>query len=756
MPFIALAFIGGASLALAAPSLPSYGALLALAVSALTAACAGGLGLAAAIVGVAAVGVQGHRAVGDDWPCSRDREAVTLTGVVVSPAEEQPGRLDFELAPDSAARAGGVPRRVRLTWYEPGAAPRPGETWRLAVRLRCRNGFTNPWGFERELDLLRRGLGATGYVLAEPAPRRVAEAPWSMPVQYARAWVGERIAQAAEGTRSGAVLQGLSVGLRGSIDPVLKQAFVDSGTAHLIAISGTHVTAFAIVALWISRRGYRWLGRPSLSAHWPSTQACLLFGVTFAYGMLAGASLPTVRTVVMVACALGLRAARRHVPAADVLALSGLLLALADPLGITSAGFWLSFVAVAALIGLLEVPGPGLEAIRRFARAQAAVSVVLAPVLVGAFGGVPLVGPLANAVAIPVFSFILLPATLFGTLLLAVAPVSAGHFWQTFAEQLDRCWPMLERLAGLPGAVLRPPAAPEWLLLATLAAVMAAVIVPGRQARWLAAVMLAATLWRPPPAPAPGGFDLVVLDVGQGLAAVVHTARRTLVFDTGPRWRGGGAAAALTLVPYLRSAGVGVVDTVVVSHPDADHSGGFATLDGAFALRWVIGDPGEAGAADERCTAGRRWSWDGVDFEIVHPPAGPGWSGNDASCALKVAAEGGSVLLLADPERRAEQEMLAGAAIAADAVIVPHHGSATSSTPEFVAAVGARWALVSAGFGNRWGLPRREVSARWRENGAVVLTTADGGALRFQVAAERSMSRVDAWRGSDPRWWRSR
>ena len=754
MPFTALAFIGGAMFALALPSLPSYGILLALAAAGLAATCSGGRPLAAAIAGVIAVGLQGHYALNGDWPCSRDREAVTVTGVVVSPAEAQPGRIDFELEPVGAARAGGLPRRMRLTWYEPGATPRPGEVWRLGVRLRCRNGFTNPWGFERELDLLRRGLGATGYVLADPAPQRRADSPWSAPVQRARAWAGERIADAARGTRSGAVLQGLSVGLRGTIDPALRQAFIDSGTAHLIAISGMHVTAFAIVALWLSRFGYGLLARPSLSARWPSAQAGLLLGVTGAYGLLAGASLPTVRTVVMVACALGLRAARRHATTADVLALSALLLAAADPLGITSAGFWLSFAAVAALMGLLEHDDSGWQVIRRFVRAQAAVTVVLAPVLVGAFGGVPLVGPLANAVAIPVFSLVLLPATLLGTVLLVVAPAAAGSFWQAFAMLLDECWPILEHVAGLPGAVLRPPAAPLALLVAAVAAAMAAVIVPGRQARWLATVLLAATLWRPAPAPAPGGFELVVLDVGQGLAAVVRTARRTLVFDTGPRWRGGGAAAALTLVPYLRSAGVGVVDTVIVSHPDADHTGGLGALAGAFTLRWVIGDPGDNGAADEPCVAGRHWSWDGVDFEIMHPPDGPAPAGNDASCALKIAAVGGSVLLLADPEARAEQQMLARGGIGADAVLVPHHGSRSSSTPDFVAAVGARWALVSAGYGNRWDLPHPEVAGRWRAGGAEWLATADGGALRLRVGPDRPAPRVDTRRGADPRWWR--
>lgn len=319
-----------------APLLPSPAALVAMACAALASAGAGSRVLAAAMAGVVAVGLQAHVALKEDWPCSRDRETVSLAGQIVSPSEERPGRLDFDLAPDTEARSLGLPSRVRVTWYEPEARPRPGESWSFALRVRCRSGFANPGGFERELDLLRRGLGATGYVVAEPGPQRLADAPWSAPVERARAWVGERIGRAADGTRSSGVLQGLSVGLRGSIDPALGRAFVDSGTAHLIAISGTHVTAFAVVAIWLFRLGYRFVARPGLSGRWPSLQAGLVLGLTGAYGLLAGASLPTVRTVVMVALATALRAARRHALAPDLLAWSALLLAflvLGLPLG---------------------------------------------------------------------------------------------------------------------------------------------------------------------------------------------------------------------------------------------------------------------------------------------------------------------------------------------------------------------------------------------------------------------------------------
>jgi competence protein ComEC len=755
MPLLALAFVAGIGLALQCASLPPAPACAGLLVAALAAAALRGWPLAAVLAGFLAATAQGQRALGDDWPCSRDRERVALTGMVVTPAEERADRLDFDLAPDAAARAAGVPGRVRLTWYEPTAVPRPGDTWRMVAVLRCRSGFHNPGGFDRELDLLRRGLGATGYLAGPDAPQLLARHAWRHPVERARAGIGERLAAATAGSRSTGVLQGLAVGLRGSIEPAIREAFVNTGTAHLIAISGMHVTAFALVTLFLTRRVYRLAGFPGLSAAWPAWQAACTLVITTAYGLLAGASLPTVRTVAMVGVALALRVARRNAAAGGVVAASALLLAATDPLGVTSAGFWLSFGAVAALVGLVDAGAGAWRALRQFVRAQLAVSVVLAPVLVASFGGVPLTGPLVNALAIPLFSFLLLPATLTGLALLPLAPGLADRFWVALAAALDRCWPALQWAAGLPWAVFSPPAVPGWLVVLATAACLLAVVVPVRGSRWLAGIALACLAARPPVPPPPGAFDLTVLDVGQGLAVVVETARRVLLFDTGPAWRSGGTAAAVTVLPYLRARGIRQLDAVVVSHADADHAGGLGEVVGPLGSPWIIGADSRAGRADERCVAGRRWNWDGVSFEVLHPAADAAFTGNDGSCALRVGMPGAVALLLADTQRAAEEAMLSRP-LQADVVVVPHHGSASSSTAAFVAAVGPSRALVSAGFGNRWGLPRPEVVARWQGAGAEVATTASGGALSVRLGPGAVIGPLGQSRRAAPRWWRRR
>jgi len=756
MLLAAVAFVSGAGLVFGLPALPGWPALAGLA----------GVGILAWINGLRAgswllagfvlAAAQAHLALAEDWPCQRDREQVDLVGRIASPPEVRPGRVDFDLVTGATARDRGIPPRLRLSWYEPRSIPWPGETWRMGVRLRCRSGLANPGAFDRELALLRGGYGATGHVAGRPSPVRLSSGGWRAPIDSARAWIAAHIARAAARTSSSGVLQGLAVGLRGNIAPELGDAFVATGTAHLIAISGMHVTAFALTSLMFLRWFYGRVAPARLSSAWPGAQALVVLGVTVGYGLLAGASLPTVRTVAMVGVAASLRVARRHAGTGDVLGVAAILLVATDPLAVTSAGFWLSFAAVAALLALGELRAGSLAAVASFARTQAAVTVVLTPTLLAAFGAVPVLGPVVNAIAIPLFSFIILPATLAGTALLPLVPRFADWLWATLGEGLDRCWPALLAVAASPWSLFSPPAAPAWLVAMSLLASLAAVLLPGRGLKLLAGVFLATLLLRPPLMAGQGAFAMTMLEVGHGLAVIVRTRSHLLVFDTGPGGRGGGAAARVTLVPFLRSLGIRHIDLIVVSHDDSDHAGGLSALSRSFAVSALWGVPGSPGPpGGQGCEAGNAWEWDGVRFTVIHPPRGSRFRGNDDSCALRVEGPGGSALLLADPGPSAEVAMRRQA-LAADIVVVPHHGSAKSSSAELVAAVGASLALVSNGYGNRWGLPRAEVVQRWQHAGARVLTTAEGGAINVEVGPETGVGPPRLWRLQRPRWWQRR
>lgn len=751
MSWLVLAFCAGAAAVHFLPVLPTQASLLAIALAGLLLRRRWPV-VAAISIGLAWTVSGARQILADDWPCTRDREVVDLFGVVTAPATMRVGRVEFDFRVVAAAAA-GIPRQIRLSWYEAAAVPLPGQQWRVQARLRCRNGFSNPGAPDRELELLRQGLGATGYIAGGSRPMLVADRPWQYPVQRLRARIAADIAASRSSSASAAVLQGLSIGVRGNVPDKLWEAFAATGVAHLMAISGMHVTGCALFALLLLRTA--WGLRPGSSrSRRIGIEMAVVVAVTAGYAMLAGASLPTMRTLVMVVIVAWQRLLRRVVPVHLTLALAALLLVAADPLAVTSTGFWLSFVATAALLALIDA-GPGwLDRLVAFLRAQSAILLLLTPVLAIAFGRLSLIAPLANAIAVPVFSVVLLPAILFATMLAALSPGSASSIWEALAAALDTSWPWFVAAGRLEFATWWPAAQPIALVLVAGAAAFAALLLPVRGLRVAAMVMLVAIVFGRAARPPEAAWSLTALDVGQGLAVVVETHDHVLVFDTGPRWRSGSAAARVSLIPWLRARGVRRIDRLVLSHDDSDHTGGAGALLDSLPVADLIAGPRiRAPVPSRACRRGERWRWDGVEFRILHPARESSGSDNDNSCVLHIAGAGGSALLLADLEAHAEEELLS-LTPAADVVLIPHHGSRTSSGPQLVDAVGARIGIVSAGFGNRWNLPDPGVIARWRAAGTTVLNTADVGAVTVNFAARPGDLEIQAHRLESRRWWR--
>lgn len=709
--------------------------------------------LAAACAGFAGSHVFATAWTATAWPCARDREAVIVEGRVAAPPLARERRTDFDFLITRIDGGAHRPRRVRVSWYDAESPLSPGELWRFELRLRCRRGFVNPGAPDRELALLRERIDATAYVAGKSTPVRLAP-PRAGSIERLRARIAGTIASALPPGPSIAVLQGLSVGVRGAIPDRLWEAFAVTGIAHLMAISGLHVTGCALFAL----AGLRLLGRIPGLARLPARVAveCLVAaGVTAFYALLSGASLPALRTLAMVATFLALRAMRRIAPLDRTLALAAVVLVALDPLAPVTSGFWLSFVATAALLYAATDGGSLRRQVLGFARSQAAVTVMLTPVLALAFGRLSLVSPLVNAVAIPVFSLLLLPAVLTGTVLAALDPEASSALWRVLGTLLEGAWPRLEAIAAWPHASWAPALQPAWLVAAIGVALFVGLLLPIAGLRLAAAALLAALAFGRAEPLARGAFAVTAIDVGQGLAVVVETAGHVLVFDAGPAWVGGGAAAQVSLLPYLRARGVRLVDRLVLSHGDRDHTGGAERLRAAMPIRRLQPAPGGGAAAREGCRRADAWRWDGVDFRILHPPADFTGTDNDHSCAILVSGRGGRALLLADPEAAAEAQ-LATREVAADLVLLPHHGSRTSSGAPLVSAVGARYGIASAGFGNRWGMPDAGVVARWRGAGTTVLSTAAEGAVRARFQAGGGPIEIVAARRVAPRWWRPR
>lgn len=691
----------------------------------------------------------------DDLQPELEGVDLIVVGDVVSLPEASRTDVQFEF--EVADGDPGVPSRIRLGWYEDAQQPGPGERWQLVVRLKRRNGFANPGGFDYEAQLLRRSIGATGYVRKDDRNRRLSPARPAYAVLRVRAWLAARIAAATGADPMLGILQGLAVGETQQMSAEQWRVLAATGTTHLMAISGLHITLVAALGAWLGGQIVRWRGaqRSKLTAIHGQVIAGVLAAAI--YSMLAGFSIPTQRTLVMLSVAFAARAIRREAGIDWIMGVALIAVLVLDPFAPLAPGAWLSFGAVGVILLATAGRRGRQSVIGSFTRAQIAVTVGLLPLISGAFGSFSLVSPLANAIAIPLFTLLLVPLVLAGTFLVAVWPPAGAWVLNVCAALLNFVWPGLDWLAQWPLALWHFPELPPIVQGALLIGALLAVL-PGIAPTRIAALALClpAFVWRPA-APADGEFKLTLLDVGQGLATVVRTRAHTLVFDTGPAFRSGRDTGELVVVPYLRSQGLRAIDTLIVSHGDLDHHGGTRSLArGVPIRRWLVGPSVSlSGEPAQICKRGERWQWDGVTFEILHPAGAHHASDNESSCVLRVEGRGGSALLTGDIQNEAEAQMVANGLSRADIVVAPHHGSRTSSTREFVDATGPSLVLFAAGYRNRWGFPKEDVVQRWRAVGARTLATTGSGAIDVLVAAT-GVTAPREYRKDHPRYWRMR
>jgi competence protein ComEC len=474
----------------------------------------------------------------------------------------------------------------------------------------------------------------------------------------------------------------------------------------------------------------------------------------FGYTLLAGFAVPAQRTCYMVTVVVLALWAGRIASPVRTLALALAVVLLADPWAPLSAGFWLSFSAV-ALIFYVASGWIGREPrLAQWARVQWAITLGLAPAVLLLFGQVSVAGPLANAVAIPVVSVIVTP------LALAAALMPADWILALAAWLVQWLLQFLESCAALPGALWQQHAPAPWAVAVALVGVAWVLAPRGVPGRASGLALLAPAFLLPPAAPAPGEAWITAFDVGQGLALMVRTASRTLLYDAGPAFGPDADSGGRVLVPELRAAGAVAVDLMVLTHEDADHIGGALTVLETIRVQGLASSLPQEHALNalvdtpRRCVAGERWEWDGVRFSFLHPGSGDAAvRRNNQSCVMKIESDGASMLLTGDIERQAELSLLLDPLVKADVLLVPHHGSRTSSSREFIDAVAPRWALVAAGYRNRFGHPNAEVLERYRAAGAAVMRTDLDGAIH--VVLRRAAAVVEGERARRPRYWRA-
>ena len=741
-------------------------------------------------------------------------QVMPVEGVVESLPVRHPDSTRFVFVPLHLVP--GMPARILVSWHAPRprkdwsdaasgsgeaeavmAAPplvHPGEVWRLPLRLKPVHGSANPAGFDAELWLFEQGVGATATVsqarrYEPPTPLGRLAGSSALALESLRDALRARIDAALSGNPQAGVIAALALGDQAAIPSREWAVYRITGVAHLMSISGLHITMLAWIAAWsaaalwrrtarLRRPGPLWLPAPTVAA------ACGLLAAT-AYCLLAGFGVPAQRTLLMLGAGLLLRMAGLRLSWLQTLAWALCAVLLWDPWAVQQPGFWLSFCAVAILFlsdpstvarqdqqgirqqatapdGRQTLGQSSLARLKAAGRSQWAVTLALAPLTLLFFQQIALLSPLANAVAIPVVTLWVAPLSVLGLIL--PAPLDTW-VWQAAAwAQAWLAW-LLAQIAAWPQAQWHA-AAPAWPALPLAALGVLALVLPWPwRLRVPGFALLAPLLFNPGQRPQDGHVEAWLADVGQGMGIIVRTAKHTLLFDAGPALGPQSDAGERILLPLLHALGERRLDKVVLSHADADHIGGAASLARAYPGTAAVSSVARERvlalgyASAQPCVAGMRWVWDGVEFTLLHPQPGdatPAHRTNAHSCVLHVASRYGSLLLTGDIERAQERLLAAGPRaemLAADLLLAAHHGSKSSSSAEFLLAVHPRLVAIQVGFMNSYGHPHPDVMRRYAEFGLPVRRTDRDGALLWRDA-EPGMLR--SWRESQPRYWHLR
>ncbi len=766
-----LAWVVGTAMQLVQPALwqgPAYGLVLfvGLAIAAVAmrhgrTGPAAGLWLPVAVAALA-FGQVGLRAVAFKssglLPELEGRDLL-VTGVIAAMPQRNDSGLRLQMDITSAycdARPVRLPPRIQLGWYqdvggsgskETGSLPAiwAGESWRMLVRVKAPHGNSNPGGFDYELWLWTHGVQATGYVRqgnAGDEPRRLGQTG-RHPIEWMRQAVRQRIdAQLPQSAQAGWITA-LVTGDQNAIDRADWDVFRATGVAHLMSISGLHITMFAWAAAALI--GVAWRRSANLCLFFPAPHAALLGGLVLAvvYALFSGWGVPAQRTVGMLAVACLLRLSGRFWPWPTVWLLAGVTVLLIDPWALLQAGFWLSFVAVGVLLASGK---PAIDtgssawrgAVIAMLREQVVVTLALTPLVLLLFNQMSTVGFVANLLAIPWITLLVTPLAMLGAIL---PPV-----WDVAAFAIRVLAAVLAWLAQWPMATLSVATAPPWIgICGVLGGLLLALRLPPALRISGAALVLPVLLWQAPRPPV-GEFELLAADVGQGNAVLVRTTHHALLYDAGPRYSRDSDAGNRVLQPLLRALGV-KLDLLVLSHRDSDHVGGAESVLAMYPQSRLLGslEPGHdlwSMRPGQQCAAGQTWHWDGVEIRVLHPraadyktPAKP----NTMSCVLRIesAARPGQVasvaLLTGDIESPQEKQLVSDPSVlASDLLLVPHHGSKTSSSDAFLDAVSPQVALVQSGYRNRFGHPAAAPMARYAIRGVAVYESPRCGAMMWR------------------------
>ncbi len=689
----------------------------------------------------------------DQLPEQLEGQLIQIEGKVIGlpQSDERSVRFDFSVIKSKQIQAINL-KKIRLSWYYPKQAIKSGQIWQFTVKLKKPHGRLNPGGFDYERWLFMQNISATGYVKNKPAALLIATDSVFQNANNIRQLISDKLDNLIGKTENRALIKALTIGDKHELSPAQWQLFRDTGTIHLLAISGLHIGL-------ISGMIYFLLLKITISLAIRSPQViAALFAIAIAifYAALAGFSLPTQRALLMLTITMIAIVWQRNITPGNTLAIALLAVLIVDPLAVLSAGFWLSFLAVVLIVYSLTARLGKAGYWQGALKIHWITALGLAPVLLFYFQQVSIISPAANLLSVPVISMLIVPLCLSGVIMLFISATLAHHIFALVDKLLHGLSWILSEMAALPFATVSLPNPPVYAVVLAIFGVFLLFSPKGTPARWLAFIFMFPLLFQNVEKPKPGEIKLTVLDVGQGLSAVVQTTNHLLVFDTGAKYSKKYNMGNAVILPFLKNKAIKMIDILLISHGDNDHIGGADSILEQIPVNKVLTSvPGQLSQyLPESCQAGQSWVWDQVLFEVLWPQLNKGFlSDNNNSCVLKITSKRMRLLLTGDIEETTEILLTNkyGSQLQSDVLVAPHHGSNTSSTLVFLKQVQPTIVLIPSGYRNRFSFPHPQVLKRYKKIDATVFNTAIEGALSVKV--HNNLIVIETMRSKWEKYW---
>ena len=703
-----------------------------------------------------------HQQLAMALPKQLEGKSLIAHGRIISIPERYLNTIHFDFLIQRLIPSGSIqyPIHVRIKGYlyknlNRATQFKIGDIWQLPLRLRRPRGFWNPGSFDYQAELFKQNVSATGYLLEKFPLYLVQRTNTFYFMGNLRQKITENVKKALQGYPLLGLISALTTGMRSEITDEQWQVMRGTGTNHLFAISGLHLAFITGIIYWIVRFIYCRIPYVSLYFPAPKIASTLTLLLAIFYSALAGFAIPTQRALLMLSVFSLAVIKQRYLTRCHTLCLALLIIIVIEPFAVLSASFWLSFVAVLLIFYAVSSRIKPSKSWRAWCRIQLTVSLGLIPLSLLFFHQISWISFAANLIAIPSIGFLILPLSLLGSLLTLVN-FDLSHQLLSFAEQLlELLWKLLTFFSKIPFTQYYAYLSSSWILVSSLIGTLLIAAPKGMPARWLGFIWVFPLFFIDNPRPQYAGIWIHLLDVGQGLASVVRTQHHVLIYDTGPRLSSSYDAGKLVLLPFLQT--IGKVNLMMISHGDNDHSGGAMIILHQIQVDKVLSSIPKKFLPNivNFCKEKMHWQWDGVKFEILYPPSKLRYLGNDSSCVLKISNNLHSILLVGDIEKKAEKYLVNTKQkfLQSTVLIVPHHGSKTSSSIEFLNYVQPIYALFPTGFHNRFKFPHKIVLNRYHRLGSKIFDTAIDGTITLKLNALSNIIQSETYYEKNHHFW---